>query len=161
MSFRKRKRKIRKGLTLLDTSEITTNPSSTSLSSLASMSVDDISSMRDDQELDIELSAVAKNMRKKVLRHKERAGKEIKFNHDGEEVITFVDLAHVGGLGLLLNEKTLIYILYSALNICGSQIQLSDLMRFTREGQISLYSFLKHIPEDHRERLSLLKGIMI
>lgn len=158
ISFRKRKRKIRKGLAVLDTSETTTFSSSTSISTLASMSIDDITSLREAQELKIEYSNLAKGITKKVVNLKEKYGRDLKINEDGDVQVTYKDLLRINRTALLLNEKTLIYILYSALNICESRIQLGDLMRMTREGHISFYNFLQHIPEAHRERLSLTKG---
>lgn len=128
------------------------------MSSLASMSIEDITSMRDAQELNIEYSSIAKDIKKKVVKLKEKYGREVKINDEGDVIINFTDLLRINRVALLLNEKTLIYILYAALNICKSRIQLGDLLRLTREGLISFYNFLTHIPENHRERLSLTKG---
>lgn len=122
------------------------------------MSIDDIASFREAQELKIEYSNLAKNITKKVINLREKYGRDLKMNEDGDVQVSYKDLLKINRTALLLNEKTLIYILYSALNICESRIQLGDLMRMTREGHISFYNFLQHIPEAHRERLSLTKG---
>lgn len=48
----------------------------------------------------------------------------------------------------ILNCRTLLCIIYCALNICCSDIQLSDLLRLTREGHLSLYNYKQFLPED-------------
>lgn len=153
-TIRKKKRKIRKGLAALDTSE---SSCATSISSLGSMSLDDISMHREAQELNIEYARISRTIQKRVLNYKENNGLEAKFNDDGV-VVKYKDLRCLKKTALLLNDKTLINILYCALNICQSRIQLGDLLRLTREGHISFYNFMKHIPEHLRERLSLIDG---
>lgn len=152
-TIRKKKQKIRKGLATLDES-VTSLTTSTSMSSLASMSIDEISSARDALELDIEYSQIAKEVRRDVLLQREKTGRDVVVNAE----VKYKDLVRLKQTVLLLNEKTLIYILYCALNICGSKIQLGDLLRFTRESLISFYNFTKHLPEDHNKQLSLTKG---
>lgn len=160
LSHSSRRRKVRRGLALLDITDTTakTFSSSTSLSSLASMSIDDISVMKDDHELEIEYSSFAKNTKQKIEEFKKKKGEEAKRNTEGEIIVYVRDLYRTSQQHMLLTEKTLIYILYSALNICKSRIQFGDLLRMTRERHISFYNFLVHIPENQRDRLSLLQG---
>lgn len=142
-------------MTALDTSE---SSFGTKQSSLSSMSLDEISIHRETQELNIEYSGITKEIRRKVINYKEKHNEEVTFDENGDILVTYRDLRNLRSIAYLLDEKTLIYILYCALNICQSQIQLVDLLRMAREGHISFFNFIKHIPEHLTEQLSLRKG---
>lgn len=128
------------------------------MSSLLSLSVDEISSAREALELKIEYSSKAKHIQRKVMSLHKRAGKETKINEDGCVEVKYDDFKCLRDFHYLLNDKTILYILYCALNICKSNLQLGDLLRLAREGHISFYNFRKLIPEHLMEPLSLTKG---
>lgn len=115
--------------------------SSFNSSMLANLSVDTIITDMQNVELDIEFSDAGKKARKKRMSEKINSDAKLRFPH-----MTRTDRP------LLLTGVTLLGIIYSALNICGSNIQLTDLIRFVREGFVSFHNLNQFLPEDILEQ---------
>lgn len=118
-------------------------------SMLANLSIDTIISDHENAEMYIEFSEVANRIRKHKLK-----GDGGGTSHN-ESKILFQQMKpserpnHLRG-------ATLLYIIYCALNICGSDIQLSDLTRLVREGYLSYFRCKQMLPEDLIEHDVLL-----
>lgn len=111
-------------------------------SSLANLSIETIISDHENAELDIGFSKLGKKTMKRKMKQK--------LKEEEEQKTLFKDLNHKERL-LVLNGHTLLCIIYSALNICKSNIQLTDLIRFIREGHLSYFKCKNLLPEDHIE----------
>jgi hypothetical protein len=107
-------------------------------SMLANLSLDSIKSDHENAEQDIEWSAAGKKVRRKKLKK-------------GAEKVNPCKLSRLEQ-PRVLSGKTLLYIIYSALNICGSDLQLSDLIRFIREGHLSFFRIREFLPDDITEQ---------
>lgn len=105
---------------------------------LANMSIDDIISDHENAELDIDFSAAASNARRNPRN----------LQSDESETKTSFGILRRKEKAQIITGSTLLYIIYCALNICGSKIQLSDLIRFVREGHLSFYNCQLLLPED-------------
>lgn len=152
-----RERAIRKSIKKVSQEWSEAENNSSSSSWLSNVTIEDIESTKKGMELNIEFSNQAKKARKTRQEYYEKRNKQPKLNEDGEIVVNTSKLGHSEYVQYLTGH-TIIYILYSALNICGSKIQLTDLLRFAREGYISFYNFRKLLPPEHQNSdLSLTK----
>lgn len=131
---------------------------SSNTSTLTNMTIEDIEATMLGQELNIEFSNVAKKARQRYENYMITRNRKIIKNEDGV-VIPKINVYHATrDYILILNGKLLLFIIYCALNICGSDIQLTDLLRFAREGILSYYDFKKLLPEKLEDvKLSLTK----
>lgn len=112
-------------------------------SSLANLSIESIISDHEDAELDIHFS----NLGAKV-RDNRRA---FRGGYDEEVAIEASIRAKAvprSKSALTLNGHTLLFIIYCALNICKSKIQLTDLIRFVLEGHLSFYRCKLLLPDE-------------
>lgn len=134
MHKRKIMRKSEKAISL-QLSESMKSDSMNSSSILANLSIDTIIAEQENEEIDIEFSKVAGKIKRK-------------HNHTGEGKISLTKFSALEKV-TVLNSKTLFFIICCALNICKSDIQLSDLIRFSREGHLSLHSMIKFLPEEY------------
>lgn len=116
-------------------------------SMLANLSIETILSSREDVELDIEFSKAGERIRKKKLSQFIKETSELK---SLDENLPLFELSKSQRINVLTG-RTLLCIIYCALNICRSQIQLSDLLRFVIEGRISYYNTKLHLPEEITE----------
>lgn len=110
---------------------------------LANLSIESIISDHENAELDIEFSKDGKQ-----TRNSKRAFRE---NHNEEATIESSIRAKAvprSKSALTLNGHTLLCVIYCALNICGSDIQLTDLLRFVLEGHLSFYKCKLLLPEE-------------
>lgn len=115
-------------------------------SSISNLSIEDIEASQVGLELNIEYSNPAKKARQRMREYREKRGMPRKVDDDGEEKLSMYN-AQPKEVVQMLNASTLIHILYSALNICGSRIQITDLLRFFREGYVSFFNFRKFMPD--------------
>lgn len=144
-SNRKRQKLMRRSEKILSQqmSESTKSESFNS-SMLANLSLETIISEHENVELDLEFSTAGKSVReiesKRTLKAKDGDGKT-------DSKVYFKLLTRPERVNVL-NGRTLICIIYCALNICGSKIQLTDLLRFILEGRISFYNNKAFFPED-------------
>lgn len=131
---------------------------SSNTSTLTNLTLEDIEASMIGQELNIEFSKAGKKTKQKFCEFKKSRGIDVKTNDDGEidpKMSKFYDQRHCL---LVLSGKTILFIIYCALNICGSTIQLSDLLRFARDGHLSYYNIRKLLPERLEDnKLSLTK----
>lgn len=111
---------------------------------IANLSIDSIISDHENAELDIEFSKMGQKAKKKSK------FKKYEIDECGQQITKKQHLSHTERL-LVLNGRTLLCIIYCALNICKSNIQLSDLIRFVREGHLSYFKCKNLLPEDHNE----------
>ena len=109
-------------------------------SMLANLSIDTIRSDHEDFELDVDFSRPAKDLRRKIL--KAEADED---NQDRS--CAYRDL-NINEAAYILDSNTLLCIIYCALNICGSKIQLGDLIRMARECYLSFYKCKQLLPEE-------------
>ncbi|KAG5671882.1 hypothetical protein PVAND_002052 [Polypedilum vanderplanki] len=119
---------------------------SSSISTLSNLTFDDVTTAQQGMELAVEISSVGKAIRNRVLERRKNAGLEPLLNENGEPKILPGDLAY-GEETQILRGRILLSILYSALNICGSNIQFGDLLRLCNQGYISYFNFRKFLPE--------------
>lgn len=120
-------------------SESMKSESMNSSSFLSSLSIDDIIAEHEEEELDIEFTKSAKNLKRK---------RKLDENDQAKVIIrkfTQSERAKV------LNSKTLFVIISCALNICKSEVQIADLIRFSNEGKLSFHRMAKLLPEDYIE----------
>lgn len=111
---------------------------SSNASMLANMSLESIKSEHENAEKDIEWSAAGKILRARTSKKNEDkvlAGR-----------LTRLELPR------LLKGSTLLFIIYSALNICDSDLQLSDIIRFVREGHLSYFNLRQFLPDEITEQ---------
>ncbi|XP_070507699.1 TATA box-binding protein-associated factor RNA polymerase I subunit B [Chironomus tepperi] len=131
---------------------------SSNTSTLTNMTIEDIEATMLGQELNIEFSNVAKQAKQRYQDFMKNRNRKILTNEDGEVVPTMNRYHAYKDYVLILSGRVLLYIIYCALNICGSDIQLTDLLRFAREGILSYYNFKKLLPENLEDvKLSLTK----
>jgi hypothetical protein len=106
---------------------------------LANLSIESIKSEHENIELDLEFSEVGSTVRKRQI-------KKFELNQE-------IDNLNINQIGrndrvYVMSGLTLISIIYCALNICKSEIQMSDLIRMIREGHLSYYNTKEFLPED-------------
>lgn len=118
-------------------SESLKSESQNSSSVFTNLSLDAIIAYQEDEEIDIEFSRTAKKLKEK-------------HNVTDERKLYMRNLKPIEKMSYL-NSRTLFFIITCALNICKSDIMLSDLIRFTREGHMSLHSVMKFLPEEYLE----------
>lgn len=111
-------------------------------SMLANLSMDSIISEHEELELEIEFSKVGKSARKDGFKIEDGEGKT-----KTDKTSLFKSLKK-SERPQVLNGSTLLSIIYCALNICRSKIQLGDLIRFVKEGHISYYKCNQLLPEE-------------
>lgn len=131
-AMRKSEKEISKQL-----SESMKSDSMNSSSILANLSIETIIAEHENEEIDIEFSKVAERIKKKQ-------------NHADEGKISLTKFSMKEKI-TVLNSRILFFIICCALNICKSDIQLADLIRFTREGHLSMHSMIKFLPEEYLE----------
>ncbi|CRK88438.1 CLUMA_CG002257, isoform A [Clunio marinus] len=132
--------------------------SSLNSSILANMSIQSIISEHEQAENYIKFSKIAAQpkLRKKseyVLNLRKKVKEE---DDDTDKRVLYRALNRNDRLQIL-NGNTILCIIYCALNICRSDITLSDLIRFVREGHLSYYNFHPFLPEnliEHGVKLS-------
>lgn len=112
-------------------------------SMLANLSIDTIMSDHENLEIDIEFS---------------KAGKKVKrIRSDDDEGMSKYDKPCLFNKlskherSNILTGSTLLHIIYCALNICESKIQLIDLIRFIKEGHLSFFKCKQLLPEELTE----------
>ncbi|KAL7019427.1 hypothetical protein ACKWTF_011119 [Chironomus riparius] len=131
---------------------------SSNTSTLTNLTIEDIEATMLGQELNIEFSNVAKQAKQRYQDYMTSRNRKVERNEDGEVVAKKTGYHACKDYVLILSGKVLLYIIYCALNICGSDIQLTDLLRFAREGILSYYNFNKLLPEKLEDvKLSLTK----
>jgi hypothetical protein len=101
---------------------------------LANLSLESIKSERENAELDIEWSAAGAKAREKKSK-------------EGSDKVKMIQLSRMEK-AQVVTGSTLLHIIYCALNICGSDLQLSDLIRFVREGHVSFFKMRQFLPDD-------------
>lgn len=131
----KRMRKSEK-LISQEINETVKSDSSFNTSVLANLSLDSIKSDHENAELEIEWSAAGQSTRERKSAAKDK--------------ITIKQLSPLER-SQVLSGLTLLNIIYCALNICGSDFQLSDLIRFIREGHLSYFNLRRFLPDDITE----------
>lgn len=117
---------------------------SSNTSTLSNLTLEDVEATMVHEELHIEFSEIGKAARQKQNMHHKKLGRKVK---DDDNDAPCRVRGSQADLNLLLTGRTLLIIIYCALNICGSSIQIGDLIRFAREGHISYYNFRKVLPE--------------
>lgn len=131
---------------------------SSNTSTLTNMTIEDIEASMLGQELNIEFSNIAKQARLRYQEYMTARNRKVATNEYGEIDAKLNKYHGRKDYVLILSGRMLLYIIYCALNICGSDIQLTDLLRFTREGILSYYNFRKLLPERLEDvKLSLTK----
>lgn len=131
---------------------------SSNTSSLTNMTIEDIEASMLGQELNIEFSNIAKQARLRYQNYMTARNRKVVKNEYGEIDARLNKYHGHKDYVLILSGRLLLNILYCALNICGSDIQLTDLLRFAREGFLSYYNFKKLLPERFDDvKLSLTK----
>lgn len=112
------------------------NAANTSIN-VADLTVDQIMANRE-SVVEIEFS----NVGQKVLGNHPEHVKNVRANPLVEQIRLLK-----GEKSYYIKMETLLCIIYCALNISNSQIQLSDLLRFIQEGHVSLFDFRKFLPK--------------
>lgn len=134
-SKRQRRKQMRKSEKILS-SQLCESANSESINSslLANLSIETIRSDQENAELEIDYTKAST----KIFKHyQKKAGEKIyeKFITPKEKV-------------RYLTGTTILSVIYCALNICGSDIHLSDLIRLLREGHLSYYNYKQFLPDD-------------
>lgn len=127
--------------------ESESNVSSSHMSMLGNMSIDSIISFREQEELDIEFTKDSYKAFKRIFKEK-ALEKEMMESLDAKQKITYHQL-NPNEKSRIVTGSTLLSILWCASNICGSKIQITDLVRFVREGNISYFTYKHFLPEDY------------
>lgn len=134
-SKRRRRKQIRKSEKILS-SQLCESVYSDSVNSslLANLSVESIRSDRENAELDIEYT----NSSSKIF-------ERYPDNPSGRIFKKFIPLMNKVRY---VNGTIILSVIYCALNICGSDILLSDLIRMVQEGHLSYYNYKQFLPDD-------------
>lgn len=127
--------------------ESESNVSSSHMSMIGNMSIDSIISFREQEELDIEFTKDSYKLFKRIYKEKEFE-KEMMESLNAKQKITYHQL-NPNEKSRIVTGSTLLSILWCASNICGSKIQITDLVRFVREGNISYFTYKHFLPEDY------------
>lgn len=117
-------------------------------SMLANLSIESIMMDHENAEQEIEFSKRAEEVRKKPSK------RTVKIAEDDEkklEAKVLLKVLNQSEKVHVLTGRTLLCIIYCALNICRSKIQLTDLLRFIIGGNISYYNSNLLLPEEFRD----------
>lgn len=142
LTNKERRKKMRRSEKIIS-SQLSESLKSESMNSsmLANLSIETIISDHEEMELEVQFSKVALKVRKRCSNQTEKDEQNIDRSTHLRKLLDS-EQAQV------LSGRTLLNIIYCALNICGSKIQLSDLIRFVREGHISYYKCKLLLPEE-------------
>ncbi|CAO1437068.1 unnamed protein product [Diamesa serratosioi] len=121
--------------------------SSNNLSLIGNMSIDSIVSFREQEELDIEFTKDSYKAFKRFFKEK-AFEKEMMDSLDASQKLKYYRL-NPAEKTRVVTGSTLLSILWCASNICGSKIQITDLVRFVREGNVSYFTYNHFLPEDY------------
>ncbi|CAO1420883.1 unnamed protein product [Diamesa hyperborea] len=146
-SRKKRMKKSEKNIAREILIESESNMSSNNMSILGNMSIDSIISFREQEEMDIEFTKDSYKVFKRIFKDK-AFEKEMMESLDARQKIAFHKLT-AAERTKIVTGSTLLSIIWCASNICGSKIQISDLVRFVREGNISYFTYTHFLPEDY------------
>lgn len=138
-SERQRQKQMRKSEKIIS-QELNESAKSESFNTslLANLSLESIMSDHENVELDIEWSVAGEKTRAKKAK-------------EGKDKVLIMKLSRLEK-PQMLTGATLLHIIYCALNICGSNLQLSDLIRFVREGHLSFFKLRQFLPDDITEQ---------
>ena len=127
--------------------ESESNMSSNNMSILGNMSIDSIISFREQEEMDIEFTKDSYKVFKRIFKEK-AFEKEMMESLDARQKLAFHQL-NAAERTRIVTGSTLLSIIWCASNICGSKMQITDLVRFVREGNISYFTYKHFLPEDY------------
>lgn len=156
--IRRRRKQMRKSEKIIsqELNESLRSESMSAASSLMNLSIETIISDYEEAELEVEFSASAgKAFKHRINGTSDEASEADTIQRIRKSKINHLHTSHI------LTGRTLLLVLYCALNICKSNIQFSDLMRLVYEGHIKYYKCKIHLPDelmDHKIPLSFEKG---
>lgn len=127
--------------------ESESNMSSNNMSIIGNMSIDSIISYREQEEIDIEFTKDSYKVFKRIFKDK-AFEKEMMDSLDARQKLAYYQLSPAEKTRIVTGS-TLLSIIWCASNICGSRIQITDLVRFVREGNISYFTFKHFLPENY------------
>lgn len=146
-SRKKRMRKSEKNIAKEILIESESNMSSNNMSLIGNMSIDSIISFREQEEMDIEFTKDSYKVFKRIFKDK-AFEKEMMDSLDARQKLAYHQLSQAEKTRIVTGS-TLLSIIWCASNICGSRIQITDLVRFVREGNISYFTYKHFLPEDY------------